>query len=119
MFLVSFFLIFTNFEKVIVGRKGRIVQMRIEKLPKSCIGSRVRYNVFYSYKGKLYAKMTRGDFCEKHYVGELIEMKFLEGYKTILRPGESAILQILAFGALGILGLIISISQWRKLVLLK
>lgn len=115
MFLGSIALIFSNYEEVVVDRNGKVVKMRIEELPKSCIGAKVRYNVTYSYNGELYEKSTRGDFCEKHYVGELIDMKFLEGYKTILRPDESSMMQIASSLILGLLGLIISITQWRKM----
>ena len=115
LFLGSIGLIIGNYDEIKVDRNGKIVKMQIEKLPQSCIGAKVRYYVTYSYKGELYDKSTRGDFCQKHHVGELIDMKLLEGSKTILRPDESAMMQILSSVALGILGLVISIMQWRKM----
>jgi hypothetical protein len=42
-------------------------------------------------------------------------MKVLKGFKTILRPNESTLLNLLSFGLLGLLGLLISILQWRKI----
>lgn len=115
IFIGSIILIFTNYDTLNVERNGEVVKMRIEQLPKTCIGSKVRYFVTYSYEGEMYDKATRGDFCEKHYVGELIDMKFLEGSNTILRPDESAMLNLLSFAALGLLGAGISISQWKKM----
>ena len=115
MFLGSVVLIISNYDEITVDRKGEIVKMRIESLPRSCIGGKVRYNVTYSYDGELFDKATRGDFCEKHNVGELIEMKFLKGNKRILRPDESAASNLAAFGGLGILGLLITITKWRKM----
>jgi hypothetical protein len=115
VFLGSIILIISNYDKTIVDKKGQVVQMKIEKLPRSCIGAKVRYFVTYSYEGMLYEKATRGDFCEKHYIGELIDMKVLKGFKTILRPNESTLLNLLSFGLLGLLGLLISILQWRKI----
>ena len=118
-FIGSIILISANYHEMIIDKKGQIVQMKIEKLPRSCIGAKVRYFVTYSYESELYEKATRGDFCEKHYVGELIEMKILKGYKTILRPNESTLLNLISFGLLGLLGLLISILQWRKMMLKK
>lgn len=115
IFIGSIILIFTNYDTLNVERNGEVVKMRIEQLPKTCIGSKVRYFVTYSYEGEMYDKATRGNFCEKHYVGELIDMKFLEGSNTILRPDESAMLNLLSFAALGLLGAGISISQWKKM----
>ena len=115
IFLGSIILIISNYDEMIVDKKGQVVQMKIEKLPRSCIGARVRYFVTYSYEGNLYEKATRGDFCEKHYVGELIDMKVLKGFKTILRANESSLLNLLSFGLLCLLGLLISILQWRKI----
>jgi hypothetical protein len=115
IFIGSIILMFTNYDTLNVERNGEVVKMRIEQLPKACIGAKVRYFVTYSYEGEMYDKATRGDFCEKHYVGELIDMKFLEGSKTILRPDESAMFNLLSFAALGLLGAGISISQWKKM----
>jgi hypothetical protein len=105
LFLGSIVWIFANYDEVNVDRNGTIVKMKIEKLPQSCVGARVRY-----YEGEIYAKATRGDFCERHHVGELVDMKLLKGSKKILRPNESTMLNLAAFAG-GLLGLGISISQ--------
>ena len=114
-FIGSIILFISNYETLNVERNGIIVKMKIEELPKSSIGTKVRYFVKYSYEGEIYDKATRGKLCETHHVGELIDMKFLEGSKTILRPDESAMMNLLSFVALGLLGIGISISQWRKM----
>ena len=115
MLLGSVALIISNYDQITVDRKGEIVNMRIESLPKSCIGAKVRYYVTYSYNGELFDKATRGDFCEKHHVGEIIEMNFLKGNKTILGADEAAASNLVAFVGLGILGLLITITQWLKM----
>lgn len=115
LFIGGVILIFKNLDSLNVERNGKVVKMRIEQLPKSCIGSKVRYFVTYSYEGEIYDKATRGDFCERHSIGELIDMKYLEGSQVILTPNESVMMNLLSFGALGLLGIGISISQWRKM----
>ena len=115
IFIGSIILMFTNYDTLNVERNGEVVKMRIEQLPKTCIGSKVRYFVTYSYEGEMYDKATRGNYCEEHYVGEQVDMKFLQGSKTILRPNESALMNLLSFAALGVLGAVISALQWRKI----
>lgn len=113
-FVSSVLLIPSTYEEFKVDRNGVVVKMRIEQLPKICIGARVRYNVKYSYQGIFYNKSTRGDFCQRHYVGEMIDMKYLNGSEIILRPNESAMISFISLAVLGLGGLIISILQWKK-----
>lgn len=115
MFIIASVLVVTNSQSLQVQKRGKLVKMKIEKMPSSCVGSKVRYYVTYSYDGKLYDKATRGDFCEKHSVGEFIDMKFLEGSDIILRPEESAVMNSISAVILALIGIGISVSQWRKL----
>jgi hypothetical protein len=50
-FIGSIVLMFTNYNTLKVERNGKIVKMKIEQLPKTCIGSKTRYFVTYSYEG--------------------------------------------------------------------
>ena len=115
LFVASIILIFYNYEKFNVDKNGTIVKMRIEKMPSSCIGAKVRYFVSFSYNGEIYDKATRGDFCDKHHVGELIDIKWLNGSKFILWPNESGLMNLISFGVLGLFGLIISTIQLNKM----
>ena len=114
-FVGSIILIPYNYEKFDVDRNGIIVKMRIEKLPSSCIGAKVPYFVSFSYNGEIYDKATRGDFCDKHRVGEMIDIKWLNGSKYILWPNEPALMNLISCGVLGLFGLIISVLQWKKM----
>lgn len=114
-FIGSIVLIVSNYEKFNVERNGLVVEMRIENLPKSCIGARVPYFVTFNYNGELYDKQIRGSFCEEHSIGELFEMKMLANSKYILFPNESAMSDLLSFGVLGLFGLVLAITQWKKI----
>ena len=114
-FLGSIGLIIHNYDIYRVDRYGQVVKMRIESLPGSCIGSKSRYFVTYSYKNKIYDKQMQGRYCENHYVGEIVEMKMFKGSDDILFPNESALSNLIAVGLLGLIGLLISITQWKKL----
>lgn len=115
MFIVSISLFITNYYKLDIERNGEIVKMKIEKLPKSCVGSKVRYFVTFSYQGKLFYKLTRGNFCKKHHVGELVNIKYLNGYDTIFYPDESVLMNEIATLILALTGIGISIFQWFKI----
>lgn len=113
-FIGSIILIISNCEKFSIEWYGQVVKMRIEDLPKSCIRAKVRYFVTFSYNGEVYDKQTRGDFCEKHHIGELVDMKMLKGSIYIFFPHESALSDLISFGILGLFGLVLSITQWKK-----
>lgn len=98
-----------------VQQNGKRVKMRIDKLPASCIGAQVPYFVTLSYQGKNYDKKTRGNFCEKHYLGELVEVRMLEGSRHILFVNESALFNLISCGILSLFGLTLALSQWKKI----
>jgi len=109
-FIGSFFLLPNCLKKLEVGQHGTIVKMKIEKMPSSCIGTKVPYYVSFSYNNKRYEKQTRGGFCEKHYIGELVDIKMIPGEDTILWPFDSGVGDILSLIVLGVFGLSISIG---------
>ncbi len=114
-FIGAIILITNNFNKLEIERNGKVVSMQIESLPASCIGAKVRYFISFRYKEVIYTKATRGDFCEKHHIGELMDMKLLDGENEILFPNESALYNLVSFGVLGLFGLLLSIFQIIKL----
>jgi hypothetical protein len=116
IFLIgSILLIVNNYDKINIDRNGSIVKMRIDDLPTICLGTKRRYIVAFSYNGKRYTKSMKGSFCQRHYVGELIDMKVYKESPKILFPHESALLNLISFAALGILGTAIMIIQWKKI----
>lgn len=114
-FIGPIFLLKVAYLKLNVENNGELVKMRIEKLPGSCIGAKVAHSALFSYKGIMYEHNVRGGFCEMHYVGELIDMKWLEGSEYILFPHESALLNLISGYILILFGLFLIISQWLKI----
>lgn len=101
----SIVLIANNYSDLKVEQSGVIVKMRIEKLPNSCLGTKVKHFATLSYAGEDYIKRIGGKFCDEHNVGELIDMKYLEGSSIVLFPKESVSRNLISFGVLGLLGL--------------
>lgn len=114
LFIGGVFLAINSIADIKVEQQGSMVKMRIEKLPQSCLGTRSNHYTTLSYDGRLYIKKIPGKFCDEHYVGEFIDMKFLNETSTILFPNESAKSQLLSAVILGLAGLIMSITQWTK-----
>ena len=113
-FVGSLILIVSNFALLKIEKEGEIVFMKIEKLPASCLGTKVNHYVILSYAGEIFEKKIGGMFCDEHHVGELIEMKYLEGGKEPLFPKESVISNLIAYSLLGLIGIIIIAKQVFK-----
>jgi hypothetical protein len=63
--------------------------MKIENLP-SCFGSikKKRYMKL-SYNGQYFSKQIDQNYCSDHFVGEMVDMKYLEGSNILLFPYEN------------------------------
>lgn len=110
----SCILLQTKYQDYHIEKNGVVVKMKLIHIPTSCIGAKVPYFIKFEYNGDVYDKKVRGDFCEKHHVGEIFDIKMLEGQDHILWPDESLIIDMLGSVALGIVGLFFMIYQWRK-----
>lgn len=115
LFLGSIVLIYNNYEKLQVQKRGHIVKMKIERIPSFCYGTKSRYFVKYSYGGEIYDKSIKGSYCQDHYLGEIVEMKIMKGSTVILFPHESIIFSLISFAVIGIFGLIIFIVYLKKI----
>ena len=85
--------------------------MKIDKLPFSCIGTKVKHYVTLSYAEKKFIKQIPALFCEEHKIGEFIKMKYLENYNDTLFLNESALSSLIGFGIIGLIGVSILIKD--------
>lgn len=115
LFFGSIFLSINSYHDIRIEQSGTIVKMKIEKLPNSCFGTRVNHYATLSYEAQEYIKQIPAGYCDKHHVGELVDMKFLEGSSVILFPNESAKSQFYSTIILGLIGLIMFVSQMIKI----
>jgi hypothetical protein len=115
LFIGSILLLSSTYENLDVEKKGKIVKMRIEKLPSSCLGTRFDQIATLSFHRKYYTKKIGVRFCDLHYAGEEIDVKYLEGSSTILFPNESLMPNFFSIGFLGVIGLVIALFQWDKM----
>lgn len=114
-FIGSIFLIVKKLDDFHVETTGVIVSMKIEKMPKPCLGAKAYYFVTLSYESDTYDKRIGGNFCEEHQVGEFINMKYLRGSSIVLFPDESIKSQFYSISILGLFGLVLAINQLRKM----
>lgn len=115
VFIVTLFSLKTAYIKYDVENNGEIVKMRIEKWPSSCIGAKIAHGALFSYKGVMYQHNVRGGLCDMYHVGQLIDVKWLDGSEYILLPHESALFNLISCYILMLLGLFLIVSQWLKI----
>lgn len=113
-FIGSIALVAANYKTLNIERKGRIVEMQIMKVPKSCLGTRIKHFVTLSYKGEEFIKRVGGSFCDEHNPGEFISVKYLEGHDEVLFPGETVKSNLISFVVLGVLGVSMIIYYKKK-----
>jgi len=114
LFIGALFLLKSNYPSINVQKNGSLVKMEIKKMPSSCLGTRIKHYATFSYNGTSFIKMIPSGYCDRHQVGELVDMKYLPDESVILFPDESAIRQLIAFGVLAFLGAILAIYALAK-----
>ena len=85
--------------------EGSIVNMEIIEKPKSCLGTRVKWFMKVKYQDKVFSKQISSIFCEEHNVGDIVQIRYLEGEEKILLLSEGLILEFLASGIFILMGL--------------
>jgi hypothetical protein len=97
-----------------VEKNGVIVKMQITKVPESCIGTKVKHYASFFYNNVTYIKQVGTKFCDNHYLGEYIDMKYLEGNTFILFPTESVAVAFYIFGVSALTGLVMVVVNLFK-----
>jgi len=110
-FFGSFFLVRNSYKDFDLDQNGALVNMKIEKLPVSCSGTRINHYATFNYEGEMFTKIIPAGYCEQHAIGETVRMKYLNGESNILFPNESVWLQFNSSLILGLFGLAMVITQ--------
>ena len=112
--LWSFVMISTSFSDYQIEKNGSLVKMEIDELPVSCLGTRMKWHATFSYKGNKYIKRIPSGYCDNHHVGELVDMRYMEGAATILFPNESENREMISSVILGLFGIFMTIYSVLK-----
>lgn len=74
-----------------VQKEGVLKKMKIIDIPGSCLGTKAKYfmKVEELMFKKIYTKQIGGQYCEEHYLGQIIQLRVLEGYDIVLLPSET------------------------------
>lgn len=94
-----------DFINLKVRNNGKIVDMEIIEKPRSCLGTKVKWFMKVRYQDKILAKQIPSIFCEEHRVGDIIQVRYLEGEDRILLPEEGVGLEFIASGVFILVGL--------------
>ncbi|MCR9014157.1 hypothetical protein [Aquiflexum gelatinilyticum] len=88
-----------------VYKHGKIVKMQIIDIPNSCLGTKSNYNMIVSYENLNFIKRISGNYCEAHNVGDIEELKYLNGSNIVLFPYENPRSKFYSVAFLGLVGL--------------
>lgn len=98
-----------------IAKNGKIVQMKITEIPGNVTSTKVKYHMTLSYKGKTFDKQIGVLTANRHSVGEMINMRYLEGNDKILFPQETGMLQFASgifIALLGVFAIIFFLRYW-------
>ena len=95
-FFGSISLLKTSIENLRTENEGVIVEVRINALPSSCIGTRIKHFATFFYNGKRYIKRIPAGYCDHHHVGEFVRMRYLNDESELLFPNESRKIEVFA-----------------------
>ena len=88
---------------------GVLVEMKITEILGACIGTKSKNHMKVSYEGNTFIKKIPSDYCNDHFIGELVVLKYKKGSDVILLPNENPYFDLFSSIAFGILGLLIII----------
>ncbi|MFC3813319.1 hypothetical protein [Lacihabitans lacunae] len=81
IFIAPLFFLDSVYKEIEVYEKGELVKMKIIEKPGSCLGTKVKWHMKVEYKG---------NFCENHYIGDIVDIKYIEGSNIILLPYKNS-----------------------------
>lgn len=101
----SVFFIKGEFNRLEVLKKGQIVKMEILDKPASCLGTKVKWMMKLKFKDKILSKQVSGAYCEEHFIGQKVEMRYLNGSEIVLFPKEGVTVEFISSCIIGLIGL--------------
>lgn len=107
--LISVFILKGKLEIYNVERDGKLVDMEVIKMPYDCSLTRGKYYMNTKYQQVTFIKKIPSGYCNNHKVGDIIKMKYLEGYNYILFPDESLKRQFIAIAIFIFVGILVVI----------
>lgn len=97
MFIIgAIFFIKNDIANLDVLNSGKLVMMEIIDKPGSCIGTRAKWGMKVKYQDKVFSKQISSSFCEAHTIGDMIEVRYLEGEDRIVLPEENMTLKFIS-----------------------
>ncbi|WP_343672641.1 hypothetical protein [Chitinophaga sp.] len=106
IYVYGFVYLMLQFPDIKIAREGKVVQMKITEISGHCITTKAKYYMKLSYQGRIFDKQIGVRFCEDHAVGDLINMRYLEGYDKLLFPTDDGKSEFWSGIGLGVLGLV-------------
>lgn len=90
LFIAPLLLIKQGLREFEVERQGKLVLMKIIEKPNSCLGTKVKWFMKVEYNSVIYPIQIGGNYCEEYSIGDMVEIRYLEGSDTVLLPSFSS-----------------------------
>lgn len=104
-----------EFNRLEVLKNGQIDKMEIIDKPGSCLGTKVKWMIKLKFKHKILSKQVSGAYCEEHFLGQKVEMRYLNGSEIVLFPKEGVTAEFISSCIIGLIGLgLLSKSIFEK-----
>jgi hypothetical protein len=94
-------------------KHGEFVKAVIIAAP-TCLGARIKHWVKFRYNNEIHSKTTGGKACEDFKVGDTLTLKHTEGTDIFLYDTETVESEFVAFGLLGVMGIIFMVLGFKK-----
>jgi hypothetical protein len=113
--VLSIFLIKNNFQQLQILDNGALVKMRILEIPDVCSGTKAKYFIKVLYNDKTYSTQIGSGFCGQHKVGDIVEMRYLDGEEQILFPEDDVTGNLISSVILLLFGFFIVVYAFKTL----
>lgn len=108
IFVISAFIFIENLKVNEVHKNGNVIKARIVDKSRSCQGTKNKYiKVF--YLEKLYSIRVKKYYCERHQIGDVVDLKHLDGYARLVLPEENGNDDLLFGAVLIAIGIVLMI----------
>jgi hypothetical protein len=105
LFIAPLLLVKQGLRELEVEKNGKLVKMKIIEKPSSCLGTKVKWFMKVEYHNIIYPIQISGNYCEEHSIGDMVEIRYLEGSDIILLPSFSSKWQLFSTFSLSLIGL--------------
>jgi hypothetical protein len=114
LFMLSVMWLISNYKLFDLVNKGKLVKMLILEKPRTCLGTRTKYNMKLTFQGQVFIKQVASSICDQYQTGDSIEMRYSNGINQVLYPEESFTTDYVLGTLLACSGVMLTVYGYKK-----